>query len=230
MSEPPLHITPEGPEAHPRKIGHRFLDMVIAGAAILISVISLIVAVSHGRTMEKLVAANSWPLLRYETSNLDDETRLPVIDLTIENAGVGPAIVKSFTVLLDGKPVRDQGELLSTCCGEPPEPRPAGQRLPGQRNVAPITSSVEETVVRAGERRTYLRLAHAPEIGPQWEALNKARFRVTFDACYCSVLGDCWRSNLTGVDARPVKQCPAPMTDRTAAAPRSSIPDARLMR
>jgi hypothetical protein len=41
--------------------------MVVAATAILISVVSLVVTVGHGRTMEKLVAANSWPLLRYDT-------------------------------------------------------------------------------------------------------------------------------------------------------------------
>lgn len=220
MSEPPLQVTAEGPEPHPRKVGHKLLDMIVAGAAILISVISLVVAVGHGRTMEKLVAANSWPLLRYETSNLDDETQLPVIDLIVENAGVGPAIVKSFTIFLDGKPVRDQGELLRNCCGKPPEPVTPEQRLSTDRGVGVITSSVAGTVVKAGERRVYLKLANSPEVNEQWEALNKARFRVTFDACYCSVLGDCWRSNLSGVDARPVKQCPAPAPDKAARAGR----------
>lgn len=209
MSEPPLQVMPEGAELHPRKVGHKFIDIIVAGAAILISVISLVVAVGHGRTMEKLVAANSWPLLRYDTGNLDDETQRPVITLTIENAGVGPAMVKSFAVLLDGKPVRNQGELLRACCGEPPTPATATERLSKGWKADVVTSSIANTVIRAGERRDYIRLADSPAVSEQWEALNKARFRLTFEACYCSVLGDCWTSNLTGVDAHPVKECPA---------------------
>lgn len=207
MSEPPLQVTPEGTELHPRKVGHKFIDLIVAGTAILISVISLVVAVHHGQTMEKLVAANSWPLLRYDTGNLDSETELPVITLTVENAGVGPAMVKSFDVYLDGKLVRDQGALLRACCGGPP-------RLgPNAKEVGLVTSSISETVIRAGERRDYVKLANSPAVSPQWEALNRARFRLRFEACYCSVLGDCWTSNLTGVDAHPVKECPAPRTE-----------------
>ena len=219
MSEPPLQVTPEGTELHPRKVGHNFLDMVVAGTAILISVISLFVAVSHGRTMEKLVAANSWPLLRYDTGNLDDETQLPVITLTIENAGVGPALVKSFNVFLDGKPVRDQGELLRTCCGEAPRSPERGERLSKGSEFGVITSSISSTVIRAGEQRDYIRLANSPSFETQWEALNKARFRLSFEACYCSVLGDCWTSDLTGVDPVPVEVCPAP-AETSAGMPR----------
>lgn len=209
MSETPLQVTPEGPELHPRKVGHKLVDVIVAGAAILISIISLVVAVGHGRTMEKLVAANSWPLLRYDTGNLDDRTQLPVIALTIENAGVGPAIVKSFKVFLDGKPVRDQRELLRSCCGEPaPAGEPAAQ-LPKNFGQGVVTSDIPNTVLRSGERRDYLRLAHSPAISTQWEASNQARFRLTFEACYCSVLGDCWTSDLTGVDAHEVEECPA---------------------
>ena len=217
MSEPPLQVTPEGTELHPRKVGHKLIDLAVAGAAILISVISLVVAVHHGQTMEKLVAANSWPLLRYDTGNLDSETELQVITLTIENVGVGPAMVRSFEVFLDGKPVRNQGELMRACCGEPPKmPRNEGPGL--------VTSDVANSVVKAGERRDYIKLANSPAIAEQWGALDRARFRLRFEACYCSVLGDCWTSDLTGVDAHPVKQCPAapPAGGGRGSAPRPS--------
>jgi hypothetical protein len=209
LSEPPLQVNAEGTEPIPRKVGHKVIDMAVAGAAILISLISLFVAVSHGRTMEKLVAANSWPLLRYDTGNLDDQTQLPVITLTIENVGVGPALVKSFAVFLDGKRVADQGELLRTCCGPAPRLPQPSQRGDKEAEIGVVTSSVANTVIRAGEGRDYVRLANTPSFGAQWEALNQARFRLTFEACYCSVLGDCWKSALTGVDAEPVKECPA---------------------
>ena len=43
---------------HHHGTGIPWLDLVLAGAAILISVISLVVSVRHGRTMERLVEAN----------------------------------------------------------------------------------------------------------------------------------------------------------------------------
>jgi hypothetical protein len=37
-------------------------------------------------------------------------------------------------------------------------------------------------------------------------ALSQLRFRV----CYCSVLDQCWRSNLQSIGAEPVNECTAP--------------------
>ncbi len=61
METPEVHV-------HPHHTGHRWADYVIAGTALLVSVISLWVAVGHGRTMEKLVAVNSWPYVNGDLS------------------------------------------------------------------------------------------------------------------------------------------------------------------
>lgn len=43
-----------------------------------------------------------------------------------------------------------------------------------------------------------------------WDGLAKARLDLSFTACYCSVLGDGWTSNLDPVsDPKPVRSCPA---------------------
>lgn len=227
MSELPLQVTAEGTEPHPRKVGHKLIDLAVAGAAILISLISLFVAVSHGRTMEKLVAANSWPLLRYDTGNLNDQTQASEINLTIENVGVGPALVKSLAVFFDDKPVRDQRELLRICCGPAPKLSEPSERVAGEQEIGVITSSVANTVIQAGEGRDYIRLAKSPSLVAQWDALNKARFRLRFEACYCSVLGDCWKSNLTGVDAQPVKGCAATPPGASRAPAKGATPGGR---
>ena len=53
--------------------------------------------------------------------------------------------------------------------------------------------------------------------GPQpaiWDRLDAARHRLTFRACYCSVLGDCWASDLTPTaEPREVAQCKASPDD-----------------
>lgn len=44
--------------SHARHTGLPWLDLILAGSAIFISIVSLIVSIHHGRTMEKLVASN----------------------------------------------------------------------------------------------------------------------------------------------------------------------------
>jgi hypothetical protein len=50
---------PEPPhQHHPAHSGHRWLDISLGLSAMFVSVISLVVAVEHGRTMERMVEAN----------------------------------------------------------------------------------------------------------------------------------------------------------------------------
>src|SRR4051794_2539487 len=72
-------------EPHLHKTGHQWVDWIVAFSALFISVVSLGVAILHGRTMEKmaeanarLVAANSWPFLSYGagTMTIDGVTRI----------------------------------------------------------------------------------------------------------------------------------------------------------
>ena len=97
MSEPPIRVEPDAVQIEPRKTGISVLDLCITGAAILISIISLVVAMEHGRTQEKLVTASTWPFIQFYTSDAvgNDAEARPVIAMTLKNAGVGPAKVES---------------------------------------------------------------------------------------------------------------------------------------
>jgi len=51
------------------------------------------------------------------------------------------------------------------------------------------------------------RVQSAPEVPNRFQA---ALADVSFQACYCSVLDQCWRSNLRTIRAQPVRECSAP--------------------
>ena len=74
-------MTPEHEVHHHQahRTGHRLLDLAVPVSALLISVVSLVIGIHHGRTMQemaqanaRLVQANSWPLLQYATGNAND--------------------------------------------------------------------------------------------------------------------------------------------------------------
>ncbi len=49
-----------------------------------------------------------------------------------------------------------------------------------------------------------------PGNGAVWDKLNTVRHRLRFQACYCSVLDECWTSDLTPTARpHPVGQCAA---------------------
>ena len=72
--ELPVQVTTDEVHAHAKHTGHRFLDLTLALSAIFISVVSLIVAIEHGRTERELVAANSWPFVQANSSLIPTAT------------------------------------------------------------------------------------------------------------------------------------------------------------
>ena len=192
-------MTPE-PEVHHHphhRTGHRWVDFAVPFSALAVSVISLVVAVHHGRTMQemaqanaRLVQANSWPLLQFTTGNAN-ETGQPEITLKIENAGVGPAKVISLEVFHGEQRIRTPQDLVQAL-------DPATKR--------PILSLgvVMPMVLRAGD--------------------NTARFELRFRACYCSVFDECWMSDLATVSPQRVEHCAATPDTFTYLSPRKSAP------
>ena len=187
--------------------GHRRVDLVLAASAMLVSIVSLAIAIRHGQTMERmaeanarLVAANSWPFLQYTTGDTGDDGK-PLIRLSVINAGVGPARVESLEVFWHDAPVASPRALLAACCGLAPD---AGQ-------ITGLSQSLlAGRIVRAGDSVTLLEVRPGPNAGAFWERLERERLHVKFRACFCSVFDECWTSTLVGTRATPVASCPAP--------------------
>ena len=194
-------MTPEHDLHHPHahRTGHRLLDLAVPVSALLISVISLVIGIHHGRTMQemaqanaRLVQANSWPLLQFATGNANDKGENE-ITLKIENAGVGPAKLISFEIFRGDERIRTPRDLVAAL--DPSASRPMlqlGITLP--------------TVLRAGTDTLIVGMKREGNEA-LWDKLNKERFRLRFRACYCSVFDECWVSNLTTVSPEPVEQC-----------------------
>ena len=202
MVEPPVHVTTDEVHAHAHATGRPVLDLAIALSAIFISAVSLFVAIEHGKTERDLVAANSWPFLRSIITN----TYGPQGDAAIgvSNGGVGPAKLKSLEVFLDGVPVSSNLDLLRRCCGLKNET--IREQLPHGL----ISSDADETVLRPGEDNAILQvhqLKEAPEVPERFAA---SLLHISFRACYCSILDECWRSDLRSTRTQPVRACPAP--------------------
>lgn len=203
----PVTASAEGVHAEPRRTGHRLLDLSIAISAILISLSSLAIAIHHGRVQQKLVAANSWPFLTWTTSNDFGEGR-QTFALMLLNSGVGPAKLEKLVVRYDGKPVRGWVELLQACCGIPADFQPADFEQVGF-----VSGGSPKGVIRANQQVILLRLARLPERPEIWERFGASRLKLSFDACYCSILGECWESDLKSLEPRSVGQCEASPDD-----------------
>jgi hypothetical protein len=186
----------EGPEVEAHlhhKTGHSLADKILAVLAVFLSCVSVFIAVSHGRTMERLVAANSWPNLSYETGNQDDSGTRHDITLGLRNTGVGPARIDTFEVFYKAQPVHDAAALLKLCCNEQ------------HPNLS--TSTVIGEVLPARDTINFVTLPQTPADAPVWDAFNKERFAVRVRACYCSVFDECYVRDTDQPRPHRVDQC-----------------------
>jgi len=177
--------------------------------ALMISGISLGVAVYQGWIQQKMLTASSWPHLEFTTGNMDGAgTR--ELSFTLRNSGVGPAKVQSFEIFVDGKPIRNVGELLRVCCDvKLDELYAANVAAPSDQPYSLLTTTPSDIVVRPGEEITVLRWRRAKEAPPSWAMLDaKRRTSLKVAVCYCSIFDDCWRRDSTSVREIPVLSCP----------------------
>jgi hypothetical protein len=204
--EPPqLRASTDSIDLDPPSTGHRWADFIVAGSAILISCISLAVAVRNGQLTQQQVEASSWPLLQYSTGNANDQHQ-PNITMKIENVGVGPAVVKSIKVVYGGKVEKENVYFLKDCCNYHAKFGDAAHIEKGMLS----STKIIDTVIRPGDAETYLELEPTDDNHDAWVKLDAERFKVNVYACYCSVLGECWTADLSTTEKTPVKSCKKP--------------------
>jgi len=182
--------------------------MTVAVAAVFISVVSLAVAILHGRTMERmaeenarLVAANSWPFVQYAAgwATTDGVTK---VTMKVFNSGVGPAKIESAELMWKGVAYRGDREFLKACCGLDPA------------SGTPFDSSgFLGYVMRAGTEARFLEFSKQADPAV-FAALQQAAFSgdLQLNVCYCSIFDQCWQSDLVTLSLKPkqVEACTLP--------------------
>lgn len=196
----------DGPETHvphAPHTGHRWWDFAIGGTALLVSVISLYVAVHHGEIMEKLVAANSWPNI--EAGGNVVEGKLPGsarFEIEVGNNGVGPARVETLELWDGTVPMTDAAGVAARL-------KLAGGGVPFNARLdgASITGQV------VGARETIKVVAFESGDGERW-GLPMIRLAGQLETriCYCSVFDECYVADSRRRHGRAehVEACPVP--------------------
>jgi hypothetical protein len=180
----------------------KWLEVTLAIAALVVSAVSLWVAIGTEDANRKMVSAASWPLIQFITSDADENSHTEIIKLSVSNSGVGPAKIESFELFWKGRPMRGASDLLTHCCGYVRPPNPADR---------PLTSTVPQTIMRAGETRPFAILAKTGANSAVYERFNDARISdLRYRACYCSVFDECWVIQDNSINPTPVKACVAP--------------------
>lgn len=175
--------------------------MIIALTALVTSISSIAIAVHHGRVMEKLVQANSFP---YMQGGFSDETPNgeAVLSLDLLNRGVGPAHEESLRVTVDGRNVKSLADLISASLG-PAEAAKVEEALRSQT----LHNRVKRRFIPGGQQQQVFRIVRTAENGQSWDLLDKNTARWDIDFCYCSIFQECWVVHGIWSEPEHVKQC-----------------------
>lgn len=187
MTEP-LPPSDESVSAPARRRNWDALSAVIAS---LIGLLALCVSGYTAYIQRQQVRAQVWPWL---FAGNDDNAQ----SIVVANKGVGPAIVRSAQMLVDGKPQPDWSHVLHALDLPP--------RNFAQATLNPnvLSPGEEVQIIKFLDKDDYQRFKAA--------AIN----HLATNVCFCSTLRECWMysdRHLVGYKAiaqlvRPVGQCP----------------------
>jgi hypothetical protein len=198
--EEPAH---EHPHARHRT-GHSWLDISLALSAFVVSLTSLWLAMHNARTMEKLVAANSYPNIDFDVGNafdfLDGRGTRPGVYVSLQNTGIGPARLRSVEVSFDARPVPNLRALLAACCTrEPADSVPKTDYW--------HSGDERGAMVQAGKSVNLFAWAEPPG-DPRWARLNALRLKIGLRVCYCSLFEECYLRDSEHREPKTVAACP----------------------
>jgi hypothetical protein len=162
-------------------------DRVTAIAAVVIGLIAVIVSAYTALIQRAQVRAQVWPYLSSSISVSKHE-------ITLQNKGVGPAVVRSLQVFVDGKSQPDW---------------PAVFRAVGAKfERPPLYSTVNGKVISAGERVDQVFF----QSDADFKSFLDQNHTFELKLCYCSSLDECWMRDDRETDpmrrTRAIDVCP----------------------
>ncbi|MFL5614974.1 MAG: hypothetical protein ACJ796_15020 [Gemmatimonadaceae bacterium] len=168
---------------------YREPETFIAVAALVVSLTAVVVGIYEAWLQREHDRAEVWPHLEISTWVSDSGVKLRV-----DNTGLGPAVVKSVGVTVDGKPERDWDAALTALYGHAPPSH--------------SSATIFQHAVRPGDNTVLVGL-RAQDMPPN---LYRWVGRVTVRVCYSSVFDDKWTViDTLGKSSRwqVVSDCPA---------------------
>jgi hypothetical protein len=189
---------PESSEIRSLARGIR-LDLVIAVCALVISSLATAASWWQTRIIRDQLSAQVWPYVSISTT-LDGDTA--DYRVSVSNDGLGPAVIRSAAVTVDGKPMPSLISVMHEILG-----RNIVRRSKREDRLA-ISSSVPNygSVLRVGEPYVMFDLRSRRFAKPLARGFDN---RVNFRLCYCAIIpGACWTEDSEShSDPQPTSAC-----------------------
>lgn len=180
------------------------LNFVLALCAILISGASFYATYLQANSAERQVKAMTLPLIQFSHGNYDQENDETVIDFELKNAGIGPAIIKSVQIEHRGTVHNSLKDFFQACCKAELEvytaKRKADKELDKNQEIGGWVSQPLINIILPGQSDyQFQSIKYGTETDELWTKLNKERWDMNLNICYCSMLDDCFVTEKNGL-------------------------------
>ncbi|HUA09085.1 MAG TPA: hypothetical protein VMA98_07390 [Candidatus Acidoferrales bacterium] len=178
------------------------LDFLIAIAALLVSAISAIALIYQTRLAADQYAAAIWPYITSDSTSGPSE-----ISLRIINNGLGPALLQSAQLIVDGKPVAGWDDYLHALTQDRETRaffvRLSARVLAGKPPDGSITTASigPGTTIRPGDAMPLLNIDL-----PGAPIVVMHAHTVGLKLCYCSLNKSCWTLDTSKQGAAGTKE------------------------
>ena len=171
-------------------------ESIIGICAVIVSVVAVSISAYEAGLQRDWQRAAVWPYIQLNRSYYCKASSVApggcewILTLNAENVGVGPAHVRDFHVVVDGKPQATWRAAMQAL-------------LHTNEDVQYGQSTILGTIVppqRTIQMFQYIDSARA-------EKLFKEMDRLTYSACFCSVFDECWVTNSKETHAEKISRC-----------------------
>lgn len=163
-------------------------DRIMSVSAIVAAIAAVLVAAYEARINREYQRISVWPRIQQSNSFVPGEPYLR----TVSNVGVGPALIRSVQISVDGVPRRTWGEVIRALIGQP---------APGH-----VYSSFHAgAVVLSDKPVTILKIPPGGEAQKFWEEVEGQRLSIRI--CYSSLYEECWVADSLDDQPRSVAEC-----------------------
>lgn len=178
-------------------------DLLIAISALLISTVAAAASAYQTYVVNQQFSAAVWPYLNFDTTT--DVTN-NFFKISVQNVGLGPAIIRSTSVTLDGRTVPQGPSANALDTALDATVAETKRAYAGKHGVSMTLSTSgigRGDVVPAGAS-----IALLQSRGVVVPFVLKQRKHLDIAICYCSILDRCWLRRLSRPEPSGVRSCP----------------------
>ena len=163
-------------------------DRIMSVSAIVAAIAAVLVAAYEARINREYQRISVWPRIQQSNSFAGADTYQRIVS----NVGVGPALIRSVQVNVDGVARRNWSDVIHALIGKP---------APGH-----IYSALHAGyVVLPNKDMTVLKIPPGEDAQKFWEQTQTPRLSIRI--CYSSLFDECWVSDSLADQPVPVAEC-----------------------